>query len=82
MTERSINPSNYLDLAGGREDIAVALEQKDKRLALELRLTHALTTASLSQLEVMAATLTVDEALPVENDEVEPGAHFEGGFYA
>lgn len=29
MTDRVIDPRNYLDLAGGREDIAVALKAKD-----------------------------------------------------
>jgi hypothetical protein len=80
VTERRIDPRNYLDLAGGREDIAVALEQQDRRHALRLRITHALPDATLPQLEAMAAAVKATGPLPVHDDEIEPGVHFEGSF--
>lgn len=82
MTERRIDARNHRDLADGREDVAAMIVQEDVRWALRLKLSRALTAATLPELEAMEAVLTVAEPLPIEDDEVEPGVHFEGGFYA
>jgi hypothetical protein len=65
MTERRIDPSNYLDLAGGREDLAVELRMQDEARAetlkreflIDSKITPMLGSLTTEQLSVVSTTV-------------------------
>lgn len=71
MTERLIDPSNYLDLAGGREDIAVMLMEADRKRTLQAQLFAAIPGATLSTLEDMVRMVEKKDTDASDDDDDE-----------